>query len=245
MKDKKIKGTELIFGMHPIIELLKAKKRRLSALYTTKPFPKGFKEIEKLLPKGIQLQFVSRDVLTKMAGTLDHQGVIGFTTPIVIRKKFFDPQKQPFLVMLDGLQDPRNAGAIIRSAYCTGVDGIIMTEKKSVSITATVLKSSAGLAEHCEIYMAPSAASVIQELKKAGYALYVSLLDAKSKKINELSFKGPVCIIIGSEGTGVSKDAAQAGQHIYIPQRSSDISYNASVAAGILLFAAGQQLGKI
>lgn len=245
MKEKKPKGTELIFGLHPIIELLQAKKRRLSALYTTKPLPKGFNVIEKLLPKGLQLQFVSRDILTKMAGTTDHQGVIGYTTPFIIRKKFFDPEKQPFLVMLDGIQDPRNAGAIIRSAYCTGVDGIIMVQKGSAPITATVLKASVGLAEHSDIYMSPSAAAAVQELKKAGYTNYVSILDAKSKKVNEISFSKPLCIIIGSEGVGVSREAAQAGQHVYIPQRSADISYNASVAAGILLFIAGQQIGTI
>lgn len=245
MKEKITKGTELIFGIHPIVELLRAKKRRLSILYTTKPTPKGFSQIERLLPKGMQIQYVSRDVLHKMAGTVDHQGVLGFTVPFVFRKKFFDPKKQPFLVMMDGVQDPRNAGAILRSAYCTGVDGIIMTQKGSTSLTPTVLKSSAGLGEHSDIYHAPSAASAVQELKKAGYVIYASILDAKSEKVSTVAFKQPLCIVIGSEGTGVSREVAQAGQHIYIPQRSAAISYNASVAAGILLFMAGQQLGKI
>ena len=245
MKEKNIKGTELVFGIHPIVELLKAKKRRLSILYTTKPLPKGFNEIERLLPKGIQIQYVSRDILSKMAGTVDHQGVLGYTNPFIFRKKFFDSQKQPFLVMLDGIQDPRNAGAIIRSAYCTGVDGIIMTQKKSVSLTATVLKASAGLAEHSDIYQAPSAVSAIQELKKAGYAMYLSVLDAKSKKVSEIDFKQPFCMVIGSEGTGISREILTTGHHIFIPQRDVAISYNASVAAGIMLFLAGQQIGKI
>jgi len=162
-----------------------------------------------------------------------------------IRKKFFDADKQPFLVMLDGMQDPRNVGAIIRSAYCTGVDGVILLQKGASPITPTVLKSSAGLAEHTDVFIAPSAAAAVQELKKAGYAIYVSLLDAASKKLDTVSFSSPLCMVIGSEGAGVSAQAAQAGQHVYIPQRSTAISYNASVAAGILLYSAAQQIGKI
>jgi rRNA methylases len=85
---------ELIYGIHPIIELLKAKRRPLHIIYTTKPTPKSWEQIERLLPKGIQIQYVSRDILTKMSGTIDHQGVLGYTNPLEIRKKPFDPDKQ-------------------------------------------------------------------------------------------------------------------------------------------------------
>ena len=234
MKEK-AKVQELIFGLHPIIELLKAKQRKLYIIYTTKPTPKGFRDIEELLPRGIQIQYVDRDALSKMAGTGDHQGVVAYASPLVIRKKFFDPEKQPNLLMLDGIQDVRNLGAILRSAYCTGIDGVILTQRNSAPLNAVALKSSAGLAEHLQIYYAPSASAAIVELKNVGYNLYLAVLEQGENALH-VAYKQPRCLIIGSEGTGISREILKEGARITLPQRSHDISYNASVAAGILLF---------
>lgn len=238
-KVKKIKQTELIFGIHPIIELLKAKQRKLTVLYTTKPEPKAFGRITKLLPKATQIQYVKRDALHKLAGTTDHQGVVAFAAPFIYRKKFFDPQKQPFLLLLDGIQDPRNTGAIIRSAYCTGVQGVIIVQKGAAPLTATALKSSAGLAEHMAIYQAPSTKSAVQQLKQAGYHLYMAVVDKKSQPAQSVEYQKPLCIVIGNEAVGISSDIARQGTSVYLPQVSPDVSYNASVAAGILLFLVG------
>lgn len=237
------KNQELIFGIHPILELLKARKRSLHIIYTTKPTPKAWDQIAQLLPRAIQIQYVSRDILTKMAGTPDHQGLLGYTSPLPIRKKFFDPTKQPFLVMVDGVQDTRNLGAIIRSAYCVGADGIIITKKHGAPLNASTAKASAGLMEHMEIYEAASAVSAAQELKAAGYHLYLATLggvDAAS-----VTYEKPACVVIGNEATGISREMFPFGQRIMIPQRTPDISYNASVAAGILFFLVGHKIGKI
>ena len=244
-KDKMHSDQELIFGIHPILEMLKAKKRKLMIIYTTKPVPRAWGELEKLLPKGIQIQYVARDVLTRMAANPDHQGILAYVKPFVYRKKFFEPAKQPFLLMLDSIQDTRNLGAILRSAHCTGVDGVIILKKNAAPLNAVALKASAGLAEHLEIYNAPSAAAAMQELKKAGYQTYLAVLDKKSKKATDITFEGPLCLVIGNEAVGVSKEILNAGQHIILPQSSGDISYNASVAAGILLFLMATQLKKI
>ncbi|HVX01136.1 MAG TPA: RNA methyltransferase, partial [Candidatus Babeliaceae bacterium] len=158
----------LVFGIHPIVEILKARKRKLHAIYTTKPTPKSWNLIEPLLPKTVPIQYVNRDILNKLAGTTDHQGVVGYASPLPIRKKFFNAATDKFLVMVDGVQDPRNLGALLRSAYCTGVNGVILSKKNSAPLNATALKSSAGLAEHLEIYEAQSAHTAVQELKKAG-----------------------------------------------------------------------------
>ena len=127
---KKDKGLELIYGIHPIVELLKAKRRKIVTIYTTKPYPKAWDSLAKILSKKTPLQVVNRDLLTRMAQTTDHQSVVALVQPLVIRKKFFDPAKSPFLLLLDSVQDPRNVGAIFRSAYCTGVDGIIVCGKR-------------------------------------------------------------------------------------------------------------------
>ncbi len=234
------KETEIIYGIHPIVELLKAKKRKLHIIYTTKPTPKAWQQIESLLPKGIQIQYVSRDVLTKMAGTADHQGVLGYASPFVYRKKFFEITKQKLLLMLDGIQDVRNMGAIIRSAYCTGFEGIIIVQKTGAPLNAAAIKASAGLAEHMEMYQAPSAVSAMQELAKSGYQSYLAVLQ-NGADATKITYKQPLCLVIGSEGTGISRDILKSGTLITLPQRTPDISYNASVAAGILLFIISNQ----
>lgn len=235
---------ELIFGINPLIELLKAKRRKLISIYTTRPEPKAWGRISKLMPKyPVAIQYVSRDVLHKMAGSTDHQGIIAWVHPYPFRKKFFDPERQKFLVMLDGIQDPRNLGAILRSAYCTGVDGAIITKKGSAPLNVVALKASAGLAEHLEIFVSPSALHAAQLLQESGYNMYLATFDGEDA--TRCEYKKPLCVIVGSEGFGVSKSIMKFGIHITLAQRASGISYNASVAAGILLFLTGTKIEKI
>jgi len=141
--------------------------------------------------------------------------------------------------MLDGLQDPRNLGAILRTAYCTGVQGIIITQKGSVPLNGTAIKSAAGLSEYLEIYQASSAQQAAQELTQAGYNLYLAAFGGQNAVTCE--YKKPLCIVIGGEGFGISKQVYKYGTEITLPQRTPDISYNASVAAGILLFLVAQK----
>jgi 23S rRNA (guanosine2251-2'-O)-methyltransferase len=242
-KDKEVKG-ELIFGIHPVVELLKAKRRKLISLYTTKPTPQAFEEIQKVWPKyPVPIQYVAREVLDRMVGTTDHQSVVAWTQSFAYRKQFFDAQKHPFLVMIDGVQDPRNVGAILRSAYCTGVSGAIMIKRGGAQLTGVAIKSSAGLSEHLEIYAAQSAASAIIDLKNAGYEIYLATFDGVNAATCE--YKKPLCIVIGGEGSGISKAIMSSGTHVTLPQRDSDISYNASVAAGILLFLIASKQGNL
>lgn len=241
MKKKTEKGLELLYGVHPIIELLKAKRRKIVTLYTTKPTPKAWQQIERLLPKGTQIQYVSRDILSRMAYTTDHQSLVALASPFIIQKKFFDPQKSPFLLLLDSIHDPRNLGAILRSAYCTGIDGVIICGNNSAPLNATALKSSAGLAEHMPIYKAPTALAAIQLLKE--YKLYLATLGGDNAMA--IKYASPLCLVIGNEATGIGKNLLSYGTQVKLAQRTSDISYNASVAAGILLFVISDQLGKV
>lgn len=236
-KNKNVqREVEIIYGVHPVRELLKAKRRKVFELYTLKPEPKVWRQIEPLLPKyKVPVHHFSKELLSKKVGTTDHQGVAAVVAPFPFRKKFFAPEKDKFLLMLDGLQDVRNFGAIIRSAYCTGVDGIIICKRQGAPLTGAAVKASAGLAERMEIYQAPSTAAALQELKKAGYHNYVTALGGK-EDATQLKFQRPLCVIIGSEGKGVSSEALKSGTVVTLPQKTEDISYNASVAAGIVLF---------
>ncbi|MDP3889078.1 MAG: TrmH family RNA methyltransferase, partial [bacterium] len=187
IKKQKQKTGELVFGINPIVELLKARKRKLISIYTTKPEPKGWQQIEKLMPKyPVPIQYVSRDVLHRMAGCTDHQGILAWAQAFGFRQKPFEAKKQPFLIMVDSVQDPRNLGAIIRSAYCAGSDGVILSKKNTAPLNAVALKAAAGLAEYIEIYQSPSPEAAIQELKKSGYTIYLATFDGK--KPNECSF---------------------------------------------------------
>jgi 23S rRNA (guanosine2251-2'-O)-methyltransferase len=231
---------DLIFGIHPVIELLKAKKRKIVAFYTTKPTPREWKSIEQLMPAyPIRIQYVEREILHRMAETTDHQGVIALVQPFPFYGKQFEPSKQSFIVLLDAIQDPRNLGAIIRSAYCTGADGIILCKKNSAPLNGVALKASAGLAEHMLIRVVASPQAAIEELKSAGYTIYLALFDGQDART--CLFTKPFCIVIGNEATGITKALYKAGTHITLPQRNPDISYNASVAAGLLLFLAGSK----
>ncbi len=242
---KKQFDTELIYGIHPIIELLKAKRRKLLTVYTTKPEPKAWADIAKRLQSYTKVQYVTREALANVAQTTDHQGVVGFAAPFTFRKKQFDPAREKFLLLLDGIQDPRNLGAILRTAYCTNVDGVMITQRNSAPLNAVALKSSAGLAEHLEIVMVPSAISGGQALIQQGYKLYLTALHQKSQNALSVTYQEPLCIAIGSEGAGISRELISLGTPIILPQKASDISYNASVAAGIILFHVATQCKRL
>lgn len=243
MSKKPEKTQTLVFGIHPIRELLKAKRRKLLTVYTTKPVPKGVEPLLCVLPSSIPMQYVTREVLHRIAGTTDHQGIVAWATPLKFESQFFNPRTNPFIVLLDSIQDPRNLGAILRSAYCTNVSGVILLRKKSAPLNAVALKASAGLAEHLAFYEAPSAAAAITELKKAGYTIYLAMLGGENATV--ISYKEPLCLVIGNEATGISPEIAKTGIRIMLPQKSPDISYNASVAAGILFFLIATQNHKI
>lgn len=234
-KQKKA-ANELIYGAHPIIEMLRAKRRKLIGVYTTKPLPKAWNRVKKYLPKSVpNIQYVSRAILDRMTGTTEHMGIAAWVSPFPYRKKFFDPTKQKFILLLDSIQDVRNLGAILRSAYCTGVDGVIMCKRKAAPLTAAAFKASAGLAEHLEIYFAPTLKHAVLELKRAGYELYMTVLEHGTNAMT-VEYKKPLCLVIGNEATGISKDVLQYGTRITLPQKDPSASYNASVATGIFLF---------
>lgn len=242
-KNKDVPG-ELIYGIHPLVELLKAKRRKLISIYTTKPTPKQFSMIEKLMPQyPVQIQYVSRDVLTRMAGNTDHQGVVAWVQSYQFRKKPFDPEKNKFLLLLDSIQDTRNLGAILRSAYCTGIDGVLMTSKNSAPLNAVAIKSSAGLVEHLEIMLVPTAQQAVQELVNMKYTVYLATLDGKNA--SKIEYAMPACLVIGNEAIGITRGLEKFGTKVTLPQKTADISYNASVAAGILMFMMSTQKGLV
>ena len=230
------KTGELLFGAHSIIEALKAKRRKLISIYTTEPTPKSWERIRPHLPKSVpNIQYVNTNILSSMAEGGKHMGVVAWFSPFPYRSKMFTPETHPFIVILDGVQDVQNLGAILRSAHCVGVSGVILSATHSAPLTGGAHKASAGLAEHVEIKIAPSAKHAIAEAKQAGYHICLAVVNGGQNAMTA-TYNKPICLVIGNEELGISQELRNEGTKISLPQKSTDISYNASVAAGILMF---------
>lgn len=244
-KQKKIlKYDNFVYGVHAVTELLRSKRLKIGTIYTTKKPIKAWNSIQKLIPDYIQISYVDRSTLDNVTGIKEHQGILAFVSHFPYAKQMFSPEKEQFIVVLDEIQDVRNLGAILRSAYCTGVDGVVLTRRNSATLTAAAIKSSAGLALYLKVYVASSMQSAMNELSKAGYNVYCATL-GKGENASTCQFTSPTALVIGNEEVGISKKIADQGTRVLLPQRRADISYNASVAAGILMYSIGTQLQKI
>ncbi len=142
----------------------------------------------------------------------------------------------PLLLILDSIQDTHNVGAILRSADCSGVDGILITKHNSAPINETVVKTSAGASEHVKIAMVNNLAQTIDELKQKGFWIVGSYLEG-AKNYTKVDYKIPIALIVGNEEKGIRKLTADKCDHLVrIPMRGKIQSLNVSVATGILLF---------
>jgi len=233
---KRVQTHEILYGVHPIIECIKAGKRKVHVLYMTKPEPQGWDRVKAHLGKRvIPIQYVSRDVLTRMAGCSDHMGILAYVDPFIYETKPLVPREKQRILLLDGVQDVHNLGAIIRSAYCAHFDAVLVT-KQCASMVAGVFKASAGLAEHMSVYLVAHASHAVGELKALGYAVYMAVADG-GVDATTVSYAPPLCVVIGSEQRGIDQKVRALGTLVTLPQRDTS-SYNASVAAGIFLFLA-------
>jgi len=141
----------------------------------------------------------------------------------------------PFIVVLDGIEDPHNLGAIIRSAEGAGVHGVLIPKQRSASVNATVMKTSAGAAAYMKVARVSGVKSALDELKEKG--LWIYGLDAKGNPYQETKFDGGVCLVIGSEGSGLSRIVRETCDFLVaIPMKGNIGSLNASAAAAVVLF---------
>lgn len=142
----------------------------------------------------------------------------------------------PLILILDEIQDPHNVGAILRSAECIGVNGVILTKHNSATITSTVTKTSAGATEHLKICQVNNLSQTIDELKEKGFWIVGSSLES-AKNYTEVDFKIPIALIVGNEEKGIRKlTASKCDFLVKIPMSGKIQSLNVSVATGILLF---------
>jgi len=232
----------LIYGIHAIMEALEADKEIDRVLFRRGTDLKSFQVLkEALRQKLIPYQIVPDAKLDMICPSRTHQGVIAFVSAVVyqpideIIQRTFEIGETPLLVLLDGVTDVRNMGAIARSAECLGAHAMILPMQGSARVDADAVKTSAGALNHLPVCRSPNIYDTIYYLQSCGITILVAT-DKTDMPYYEADFTGPICLILGSEGEGVSrKILAEADIKASIPMVGKIESLNVSVAAGIFL----------
>lgn len=187
------------------------------------------------------IQYVKRERLDQMSVTKKHQGVIAFGAAYEyseledIFKLAQERGEEPFIFLLDEMEDPHNLGAIIRTANLAGAHGVIIPKRRAAGLTAVVAKTSAGALNYTPVVKVTNLTTVIQELKKRG--IWFVCADMGGEVMYRLNLKGPIGIVVGNEGSGVSRLVKENCDYIAsIPMKGDIDSLNASVAAGVLAY---------
>ena len=191
---------------------------------------------------GIAVAECDRRKLDAMSTTGAHQGVVAvaavkaYCEPEDILRLAHERAEDPFVVVCDGIEDPRNLGAIIRCAECAGAHGVIIPKHNSAGITAAADKASAGAAEHLPVARVANLTNAIRSLKKAGLWVYGAEANGDAP-LWHTDMKGPICLVIGSEGQGISRLVKENCDFIIsIPLHGRVNSLNASAAAAVLMY---------
>ena len=237
----------LFIGRNAVIELLKS-PRQVDRVLIRNGEPDGSLSVIVALAKerGIPILNTDTKKLDSLAGGGAHQGVAAFVaeTDYLSVEELFERTvssgQKPFYAVCDGINDPHNLGAIIRSAECAGMNGVIIPKRHSVGITATVAKSSAGAVFHMPIARVANLVSAVRYLKENG--VWVWALEAGGDPYYKQDFCGNTAIILGSEGDGVSRLLKEESDHVSgIPMFGTINSLNVSNAAAVVFFEAARQ----
>ncbi len=245
--DEWIPDTALYEGRNAVMELLRAGKSVDKLFVAPDQNGRMADLIAMAKAAGAVVTQVDRRKLDAMSETGVHQGVIAqaaaheYVTPEDILQTARARGEQPLIVICDGLTDPHNLGAVIRSAETAGAHGVIIPKRRSAGLTATAAKASAGAVEHIGVARVTNLAATIDALKKNGVWIFGA--DAGGdKSLYEADFAGAVAIVIGSEGNGLSRIVREKCDFIVsIPMKGKVNSLNASAAAAVLLYEAVRQ----
>jgi len=227
-----------ISRINPLLEILRSTPRRVNKILLQKEGgrrPVG--EIVALAKAGrVPYLFVPKQALDKLSAY--HQGVVATLTPKEFSsfESILEEAKNPFLVLLDEVEDPQNLGAILRSAEGAGADGVILPERRSAGLTETVYEVSAGALEHLKVARVPNLAQTMDELKKRGVWL-VGAESGGEGEYYEFDYAQPVGLVFGSEGRGLRPLVRKKCDKILsIPLRGKVNSLNVASAASVFLF---------
>jgi 23S rRNA (guanosine2251-2'-O)-methyltransferase len=235
---------EPLFGRHPVLELLRASSRRVDevAIIAQGRSPALQELLALAKERGVKVSFRTRDQLTAIAGTPHHQGVVArvsaatyadFGSLLSVPTERAEPA---FLLALDRVQDPRNLGAVLRSAEATGVHGLIVSKHQSVGLTPGVAKSAAGAADRMTVARVPNLVQALEVLKKEGiWVIGTTLRGGASPWDTDL--RVPMCLVLGGEGGGLRSLVARTCDLLLtLPMRGKLESLNVAAAAAVLCY---------
>jgi 23S rRNA (guanosine2251-2'-O)-methyltransferase len=238
--------TQFIRGRNAVLEALRSGARPVHKLYIASGVRD--REIQELMTlsrsKGVVAQTVERAVLDRLSNQQRHQGVVA----AIAAHEFFDEEDlfdvltvNSILVILDQVEDPRNLGAIIRTAHCAGIEAVVITKHHSSGLTDVVAKTAAGALEHTRVVRVTNLAMFLQRLKEIGFQI-VGVCPEGTSSYTSVGWDGRVAVIFGSEGKGLrrlTKESCDA--LVSIPMMGNIDSLNVSVAVGVVLFEAIRQ----
>ncbi|MBQ8137308.1 MAG: 23S rRNA (guanosine(2251)-2'-O)-methyltransferase RlmB [Clostridia bacterium] len=231
----------LLSGRNPIREAIRSGRDIEKLLVAKGDLSATAREIVMMAKEAhIPVQVVERSRLDEI--TRNHQGMLAFASAY----RYYDVEdmlrdaeergEKPFLIILDGVTDPQNLGAIIRTAACVGAHGVIVPQRRAVGLTPSAVKASAGAIEKIKVARVTNLARTIDQLKAQGIWLFAA--DMKGEDFRKVDFSGAVALVIGSEGDGISRLTLEKCDHtVSLPMTGAVDSLNASVAAGILMYA--------
>ncbi|MEJ7847218.1 MAG: 23S rRNA (guanosine(2251)-2'-O)-methyltransferase RlmB [Pyrinomonadaceae bacterium] len=236
-----------IYGVLPVLEALRANARRIDKILIAEG--SGERRLTDVIDlahhHGVLVIKTSRESLNKLVEPgVNHQGIVAFAAAAnyVSADEIFNNAKEAALiVVLDGVEDPRNLGAILRTVECSGADGVLIPERRAVGLTETVAKSSAGAAEHVKVAKVTNINRLIENLKERRVWVVGTSGDAKMD-YTEWDWTQPSALVLGGEGSGLHRLVAEnCDVLVKIPMYGKIESLNVSVAAGVVLFEARRQ----
>lgn len=239
---------EVLYGLHPVEEAIRSGSRQLDHVSVARERRDDRLErlIELCRAAGIQVSLEPREQLTRLARTDAHQGVLA-----VVRERRFlgiedllDPTeagRYRFFLALDGIEDPHNLGALLRTADGAGVDGVILPERRSAPVSATVAKTSAGASEHVRIARVTNLVRALEQMKQK-HVWVLGLDERGSPDYTEYDFKSDCVLVLGREGAGLHDLVKKTCDHLLrIPMAGQVSSLNVSVAGAIVMYEAMRQ----
>jgi 23S rRNA (guanosine2251-2'-O)-methyltransferase len=240
--------TEVLYGIHPVCEALRAGRRRVFGLYTlNRPSRRLQAALELARQAQVVVETLSGGQLQALAGTPQHQGLAARVGPYPfadLQSALANPaagRHQPLVVILDNVVDPHNLGALVRTGHCAGVAAMVIPKDRAAAPTPAVSKASAGALEHVRLVQVTNIAGTLRTLKARGFWA-VGLDRAGGRSVFELDLRGPAAIVVGGEGRGIRPLVKTHCDFLAaIPQMGRIDSLNASVAGAIAIYEALRQ----
>ena len=247
MREPDDRAENIVCGRNAVIELLRS-GRSTDKIVLAEGASEGSVSMIEAMAKsaGIPVVRADRNKLNALSCGANHQGVVAFTAGVEyvsvedILKIAEERGQPPFVVLCDGIEDPHNLGAVIRSAECSGAHGVIIPKRRAAAITPVTVKSSAGACEHMAIAKVTNIAATVDLLKEKGLWIYAAEADGVS--IYSQDMRGPAAFVMGGENTGVSHLVREKSDFtISIPMYGKVNSFNVSTAAAVILCEAAHQ----